>query len=79
MKLSQKYLKRKFLLLILFNGIITGLIAQSTAFPESIIIKNPGQKDFSLVSGNDLATILVDKKDNATVRLSPVVKLMYKG
>jgi len=69
MKLSQKYLKRKFLLLILFNGIITGLIAQSTAFPESIIIKNPGQKDFSLVSGNDLATILVDKKDNATVRL----------
>ena len=69
MEKSQKYLKRKILLIILFNGLIFGLFAQSTAFPESILIKLPGNNDFSLVTGNDLATVLVDEKDNATVRL----------
>lgn len=69
MKKSQKYLKHRFLLIILFNGLIIGLFAQSTSFPESILIKNPGKNDFSLVTRNDLATILVDEKDNATVRL----------
>ena len=65
----ENYLRLQFLLIILFHGMMTGLKAQSTAFPESITSENPDQNDFLLVTRNDLATILVDEEDNATVRL----------
>ena len=66
---KSKYMIRKFLLIFFFNGLIIGLFAQSTAFPESILINHPGKNDFSLVTRNNLSTVLVDEKDNATVRL----------
>ena len=69
MKQFEKSLNRIICLIILLYGTIHGINAQSTAFPECVICNSPDGKNFSLVTKHDLATILVDEKDNKTVKL----------
>jgi len=57
------------LLLILLMTCLLDGSAQSTAFPESIIKNSPGEKDFQLVTKQNIAAILIDEKDKETIKL----------
>ncbi len=66
---SRGYLPILLLITLLQTGVTGTVYAQSSVFPESIICENPTGKDFPLVTNENRATILVDEKDDKTVRL----------
>lgn len=65
----RKHLKWGLVAVFLLVACFHEGVAQSTAFPESIISVNPEEGNFQLVTLNNIASILIDEKDKETVNL----------